>query len=82
MNDHSAGKWHNDMSLTKGTVNQRMRRLGLGIGDLCMEMERRGRMARYCEVAAAFHGEPAWSEAAHAAILKTLEEVENERNGK
>lgn len=61
------------------TINQRMRRLGLGIGSLCMEMERRGRMARYCEVSAAFHGQPAWSEAAHAAILKTLEEIEHER---
>lgn len=62
------------------TINQRMRRLGLGIGSLCMEMERRGRMARYCEVSAAFHGQPAWNEAANAAILKTLEELEHERN--
>lgn len=64
------------------TVNQRMRRLGLGIGAMCMEMEKRGRAVRYCEVSAAFHGEPAWSEAAMSAILKTLEEMENERNSK
>lgn len=64
------------------TVNQRMRRLGLGIGAMCMEMEKRGRMVRYCEVSAAFHGEPAWSEPAMSAILKTLEEMENERKSK
>ena len=64
------------------TVNQRMRRLGLGISAMCMEMEKRGRAVRYCEVSAAFHGEPAWSEAAMSAILKTLEEMENERNSK
>lgn len=64
------------------TVNQRMRRLGLGIGTMCMEMEKRGRAVRYCEVSAAFHGEPAWSEAAMSAILKTLEEMENERKSK
>lgn len=64
------------------TINQRMRRLGLSIGAMCMEMERRGHMVRYCEVAAAFHGEPAWSDAANAAILKTLEEIENERKVK
>lgn len=61
-------------------VNQRMRRLGLSIGGLCMEMERRGRLCRYCEVSAAFHGEPGWSEPAMAAILKTLEDIENERS--
>lgn len=64
------------------TVNQRMRRLGLGISAMCMEMEKRGRAVRYCEVSAAFHGEPAWSEAAMSAILKTLEEMENERKSK
>ena len=66
----------------QSTVNQRMRRLGLGISAMCMEMEKRGRAVRYCEVSAAFHGEPAWSEAAMSAILKTLEEIENERSSK
>jgi len=62
------------------TVNQRMRRLGLSIGGLCMEMEKRGRLCRYCEVSAAFHGEPNWSEAAMNAILKTLDELEAKRD--
>ena len=69
------------MSEKQFTVNQRMRRLGLGIGSLCMEMEKRGRMVRYCEVAAAFHGQTAWNEDAQKAILKTLDELEAERNG-
>lgn len=58
------------------TVNQRMRRMSLSIGALCMEMENRGRLCRYCEVAAAFHGEPGWSAEAMRAILKTLDELE------
>lgn len=64
------------------SVKYRMRRLGLGIGAMCMEMEKRGRMARYCEVSAAYHGEPSWNETAMDAILKTLDELEEERNAK
>ena len=62
------------------SVKTRMRRLNLGIGALCMEMEKRGRMARYCEVASAYHGESPWNAPAMEAILKTLEELEAEKH--
>lgn len=64
------------------TVNQRMRRLGLSICALCSEMERRGRPVRYCEVSAAFHGESPWNQEAVADILRTLDELEGENDGK
>lgn len=71
------------MANEKGmTVNQRMRRLGLSICALCSEMEHRGRPVRYCEVSAAFHGEPPWNQDAMADILRTLDELEGENDGK
>ena len=60
------------------TVNQRMRRLGISIGQMCMEMEKRGMLVRYVDVSAAYHGEPAWDTAARNAVLRTLDELEKE----
>ena len=62
------------------TVQHRMRRMNLGIGALCMQMEKRGRMCRYCDVAAAFHGDPACGADTMEAIIKTLDELEAERH--
>ena len=64
------------------TINQRMRKLGLGIGQMCMEMEKRGMLVRYVDVAAAFHGEPAWDTRAREAVLRTLEILEQEARQK